>query len=38
MFEAIILKLNLDFLIDYELYELYKLYVNYIKLYKYNFK
>lgn len=38
MLEAIILKLNLDFLIDYELYELYKLYVNYIKLYKYNFK
>ena len=36
MLEAIILKLNLDFLIDYELYELYKLYVNYIKLYKYN--
>lgn len=30
MLEAIILKLNLDFLIDYELYELYKLYVNYI--------
>ena len=36
MLEAIILKLNLDLLIDYELYELYKLYVNYIKLYKYN--